>query len=246
MRKYLIILCGIVILIGATFPSKHPPKRPLRYPLIQDSSCVLSLNFNENTGTLTRDGSAQGNDGTLTGCTWKDDDSGVYLSFNGSSDYVDCGSDTSLNITNAITISAWVKPRSYSPMNTLFSQIGGGKWLQLFYYSDKFQIAYSISVSPGQGTRHYSEAQPPLNQWSHIIITIDESNNGTVYLNSVSKGTQVLSNFNKPISSPNTKIGWDGVPERQVNGTIDDVRIYNRALSGNEISDMYEKGRWRQ
>ena len=71
---------------------------------------VGSWSFDEGTGTIANDSSGNNNNGTLyNGPIWEEGQVNKALSFDGSNDYVDCGNDESLNITDKITIEAWVK-----------------------------------------------------------------------------------------------------------------------------------------
>jgi len=67
--------------------------------------------FNEGTGSTAKDSSPFGNNGTIHGASWVRGKFGYALKFDGTDDYVDCGSDDSLNITDAITIEAWIYPK---------------------------------------------------------------------------------------------------------------------------------------
>jgi len=69
---------------------------------------VLILHFDEGSGTIAKDESGRGNDGTIHGATWTTGISGKALQFDGVDDYVDCGNDASLNIIGDMSIEAWV------------------------------------------------------------------------------------------------------------------------------------------
>ena len=65
--------------------------------------------MDEGSGPTTSDESIYGNDGTIYGATWVDGIKGYALSFDGTDDYIDCGNDTSLQITGNLTVEAMVK-----------------------------------------------------------------------------------------------------------------------------------------
>jgi len=204
---------------------------------------VAYWSFDEGTGNTAYDASGNGNNGTLTnGPKWTKGKSGSALSFDGSNDYVDCGSDESLDITDEITIEAWVKAASFpasSYYNTLVNKRGN--------------YAISLYASPGSSTATIryifcgvdsswieTGVSVGLNEWAHISVVWD-GNIEKVYLN----GDEVYSRSASGSMSPTDEImgiggGWSG---EYFNGLIDEVRIYNRALSAEEIRYHYNRGR---
>jgi len=75
-----------------------------------DGNTILMLNVDEGTGNP-QDSSGKGNHGTITGATWTTQGKfGNALEFDGVNDMVNCGNDESLNITDRITVEAWIKP----------------------------------------------------------------------------------------------------------------------------------------
>ena len=74
----------------------------------QDSSLVLHCTFDEGSGSVVKDISGNGNDGTINGAEFVKLKSGYALRFDGVDDYVDCGEGPSLDIADAITLEAWV------------------------------------------------------------------------------------------------------------------------------------------
>jgi len=87
---------------------------------------VLVLHFDEGSGTVARDASGNGNDGTIYGATWVNGKYGKALSFDGVEDYVDCGNDVSLNFerTDPFSIEAWVK--TLDTDGQIVVRMGGG------------------------------------------------------------------------------------------------------------------------
>lgn len=82
--------------------------------VLSSSSClaagagpVANYAFTEGSGNVLKD-SAGGNDGRIYGAQWVKLGSGYGLKFDGTDDYVDCGSSPSLDITGPVSIEAWV------------------------------------------------------------------------------------------------------------------------------------------
>lgn len=102
MRRLTITLLILLMLPLLLMPS----------PIVRSSPLpgILGLwHFDEGGGTITGDSSGYGNRGTVYGASWLDGKIGKALKFDGEDDYVSCGNDTSLILTDQVTIEAWVK-----------------------------------------------------------------------------------------------------------------------------------------
>jgi hypothetical protein len=75
------------------------------------SDAVLILHFDEGSGTIAKDESGHGNDGTIYGATWTTGISGKALSFDGNGDYVSVSNAPHLNQNSEIMIEAWIPKR---------------------------------------------------------------------------------------------------------------------------------------
>jgi parallel beta-helix repeat protein len=220
------------------------------------SDSVLNLNFNEATGTIAHDSSVYGNDGTYYGETFNDgtsysgstptdihNASGVYgkaLSFDGSNDYVNVSDSSSLSVSN-ITITAWIYPLSFGGANL-------GRIVDK-YQSYEFYVAndtggpealrLAIFNSTGWGSCDSNSHSISLNARQHVTVTYD-GKTIRFYVNGTLQGScsaPVLGPLR--VSSSNLYIGYNSTKydanTRAFNGTIDEVRIWNRTLSQAEI-----------
>jgi len=197
-----------------------------------------SWHFDEGAGNTAYDTSGNDNDGTLeNGPQWVDGKYGKALSFDGSDDYVDCGYGESLNITDAITIEAYVKFSSLEQTGVIYSR---GE--HFAYYKGVMLSIRTNNVLEfwlGNGTEAGvldSVSGVPTNQFSHVAGVWD----GTtmiVYINGESKGTD---SFSGPIvyHTSHAVIGARSAGGRNFSGIIDEVRVYDRALTAEEISDL--------
>jgi len=166
------------------------------------------------------------------------------LSFNGVNDYVNCGGDASLNPTEAITVECWAKidatameGKLYAPIirrnNTYLLRVdkgsSGGNFI-LFIYS-------GTSWEPGA----YSVSQFAFEVWHHVVGTYDRQH-VKIYVNGKLKGLSDRTGA-MPLNGNNTVMGFwsdDFFP-----GLIDEVRIYNRALSIEEVkNNMFASKRY--
>ena len=209
---------------------------------------VGAWHFDEGEGNIAHDTSGEGNDGTLydanttnddgnTPPEWTDGKFGKALSFDGVDDYVDCGNDESLNITDEITIEAWVKLNRVDVVQTVVSKWAGDIPNKAYLISLEYDDAVFIV---GNGTEiHNARYKNILEVGTWYIVGTYDRQYIRIYVNGV-EGTPY--SFTSPITTSSSPVAI-GVREPEmiqyIDGIIDEVRIYNRALSEEEISDLY-------
>jgi hypothetical protein len=202
------------------------------------SGLVGLWKFDEGSGTTATDSSGNGNTGTLIGSpTWVNGKLGKSLSFDGVDDYVRVERSSSLDVTAQVTVETWVYPRAYD--NHIVSRVIGGDPYSAHVYvigtSGDGKAHYSVNHSPMAA---HSEATISLRTWTHLAMTYNGSH-VCLYVNGTfdSKYAQT-----GPINTTSCWLGIGCKPQcglAYFNGIIDDVRIYNRALSQQEIqADM--------
>ena len=208
------------------------------------SGLVAAYGFDEGTGNTVQDLSGNNLTGTVVDATWTT--AGMYgnaLSFNGTSSYIDLRSPSALQLTGSMTIEAWVKAAA-NPADDgqIVSKSNGAGW-QLKTSPDTGPHTFGIlvSVSSATNTQRYSTTVPALNTWYHVAGVYDDAAQMlSTYVNGVLengtlRGTVPASQLN---STANVNIGRR-TGGFYFNGVIDEVRIYNRALSQAEIqTDM--------
>ncbi|MBU0714994.1 MAG: carbohydrate binding domain-containing protein [Verrucomicrobia bacterium] len=196
------------------------------------SSEVGYWKLDEGAGTTAYDSSWRGNTGTLQGNPqWVDGQINSALSFNGSN-YIDCGSNNSFKVS-AITMEAWV----YSPTAnfTGYNEVAGAEGAYGFpIWYNKIWIHIN-TVNEGW---HYCECSTALtwDGWHHVAFTYDGVNTMKCYQDGVLVLTDTTSSSG-PLqwSAPKLYIGQVNTGSKLFKGMIDEVRIYNRQLSAEEI-----------
>jgi hypothetical protein len=212
---------------------------------------VAHYTFDEGSGTTAGD-SAGSNTGTLVnGPVWNTTDSKVgsgALQFDGSNDYVNAGKTASLNITGALTLSAWVKTVNAVNGKTIVQRGGvlgtpSAEQYALFFGGDKIP-RFSLS----NGTIRLSSVGPansaPNGVWNHIVGTYNGTDTTRLYINGVQVDTDTTASFGS-LNSATRGVGlgaWQDGATGWINGSIDDVRIYNKTLTADEISQLYALG----
>ncbi|MFH1521798.1 MAG: LamG domain-containing protein [archaeon] len=186
------------------------------------------------------------NDGTIYGnpvFIEGRNDMGKALSFDGVVDYVDCGNEDSLDITNEITISAWVKPEGTIPPETMIvarvnaTGINTDWRFMANVYQDNNGVNWGFRVRTS-ASESVANSELTSGSWYHLVVTYDRA---TVrfYLNGVADGTDSQTSA-LGTSHPVQIARGVGYAQKYFNGTIDEVMIYNRALSGEEVEELYE------
>ena len=201
------------------------------------SGLVAAFGFNEGSGVQTHDASGQGNTGTISSATWTT--AGKYgnaLSFNGTSAWVTVADAASLDLTNGMTIEAWVNPTSNAGWRTIvLKEKYGGLAYSLYSANGSARPAGYVYTTSEVGLA--GTAALPLNTWAHLAVTFD----GTtmrMFVNGVQVSTRALTE-SIVVSDQPLRIGGNALVGEYYIGMIDEVRIYNRALTAAEIqSDM--------
>ena len=185
-----------------------------------------------------KDLSGNGNDGIIYGAKCVDGKFGKALRFDGVDDYVEVPDSPSLDITDEITIEVWVKGYGFAGD---FRQIVGKSPDTVlrhlnFAYDLRVDKAGPLRFSINNGDWQYVLATIEEGKWYHVVGTYDGSEM-RLYVNGELKDTKSVSGS---IITNDAPVSIGRLPAYDYwNGTIDEVRIYNRALSAEEISDLY-------
>jgi len=216
--------------------------------------------LDDGSGTVAADSSGNGNDGTIVGNpTWIPGVGGTALEFHGlgvaggGGDYIDCGNDASLDITGPISIALWIRPDADDPEG---KGTAGGETAPMAKADQNMSPSWSWQVRYGWGGAPQPYMAFTFNtsprawafvgrnleryEWCHIACSYD----GTT-LKCYLDGEQTDSTPMGQITSSSTPvlIGSDGWGCDWI-GAIDDVRIYDHALSVPEIMGTMEGEVW--
>ena len=212
------------------------------------------------------DESGNANNGTVNGATLTTDRFGnanSAYSFNGSTDYINITNYQSFNFgINSFSISSWFKTAFSSSPQRILSH-GHSNWSSGFLYglnwsTSKFSFGVAESV-PSNSSLVNTMNSFDDNNWHNAICVVDKTNNKLmVYvdgnLQSITKypssGGTIIGNYldlstilNATANSNSTvNIGTKFINDEAFNGKIDDINIYNRALSASEIQQLYTLG----
>jgi hypothetical protein len=208
--------------------------------VLNDSSLIGYWNMDEDWGSIVYDTSGLRNNGTLNECTRVTGKYGQAISFNGS---VNSGITTPLNLPlkpTQLTLAAWV---NLSSSNSAFAHwIVGKSWgyswgmyvnsqtgrIGFYGHSSNAAVSAESTACISFGSFHFIALEySDIDQ--KIAFFIDGANVGTTVFN------YTLGSSTNSVSIGNIALNYN---TWRANGTIDDVRIYNRTLSNSEISAL--------
>jgi hypothetical protein len=218
----------------------------------QPAGLVLALAFDEAAGTTAIDSSSSARNGTIRQAVRVlSGKIGGALRFDGVNDWVTVTDTTAspLDLTTGMTIEAWVNPSAMSGWETVLYKERGAQGAGLLSYAlyahdgaplpgGTARPAGYVRVAPAASTTDRAvrgSATLPLNTWTHIATTYDGANQ-RFYVNGVLVGTTPGTGS---IASNNGAIrigGNNSSLNEFFAGMIDEVRVYNRALSAAEIA----------
>ncbi|ALG68277.1 LamG-like jellyroll fold domain-containing protein [Beggiatoa leptomitoformis] len=206
------------------------------------------------------DESGKGNDGVMYGVTPIEDrfnNKNSAFSFDGSTSYIRVNSKPELSGFNDMSISVWIYKDSLKPISSNLENIESivTKWFFNCPNStnpinqDTYALALGSNNTIAGATNRYCNTDVPntptvltTNKWVNTIFSHSSNGGGKLYINGKlvsydSRGGSIVQSTNPLIIGADNKQGnlW-----RFFNGSIDDIRIYNRALTDAEIKQLYE------
>jgi hypothetical protein len=199
---------------------------------------VLSLPMDEGSGSITYDKSGNGNNGTIYGATWVDGRIGKALSFDGVDDYVRVPNSASIRNFTSMTIIIWLYKTS--PVTVTEFPFDYGYWRSPNYgLVSRITTAYGLELyirNTAGSAVPYIFGVPPPSWWMYGASwdgsTVRWIKNGAFI------GTSSLAGTIDPAVPLYLGSGQEGAAQFY-KGLIDEVRVYSRALSAGEISDLY-------
>ena len=194
------------------------------------------------------DESGNGNNGNVNGATLTTDRNGVVnkaYSFNGTNNYIDIQHNSTLNLQDFLTISCWIKTTDILRPQYIINKSTGGtsdSWLfDLNIYGNSATSGVLRMLCGGiTGAAPMSNnIVSQTNTWYNVTATYDKQN-VKFYINGVLSNSVPLTS-QTPINTNIVRIGAPHTPftTNAFGGSIDDVIIYNRALTQQEITTLY-------
>jgi len=215
--------------------------------LISSASAELVAywTFDEGSGNIVYDSSGNGNDGTINGAEWGDGYYGKALHFNGQDNYVEVPTSDSLEIDTTVTIAAWINwidaGDAWQGILSKGTMDGPGENYALFINRDGRYFHFVLALDVGRVQQNSPNNSVVPNEWLHVCCTWDGSVT-RIYIN----GEMAMEMAQVANIIPSTlplRIGHRDGSSHYWNGIIDEVRIYDHALTEAEILAAMEGGK---
>ena len=207
--------------------------------------------LNDNSGTKATDSSGKGNVGTLTnGSTWGAGRYGSGVVFDGVNDHIKIGNSLGIAGSASLTVAFWVKPTNVA---------SGGVVAGLVNSNPNFAVfvgpfggsggSGSISVEYQTCGEYTVNGAVSNGVWKHVAVVKTPGTvhaNTTIYVNGVAQShTNEFSDCDPNFTgnnSFNVGAGWNSDTDFPFVGSVDDVRVYGRALTAAQVIDLYSSG----
>jgi len=248
---FFIILTSIFLILPVASEAATISKPPNNLGLVGYWS------FNEGTSTIVTDFSGHGSNGSMSGFAnpasatsgWGYGKIGRSLTFDGSDDYVNMGTPAALNLnTSAVTVSAWVKfaNKTIASNEAIVSTGENGAFANQYYIRRQGDNSIRFTIIASGGSAFNTVTPSPALQadtWVHIVGVYNGTDART-YVNGVLTGSPsavtgtILSNGMRFLLGASDNNGTIG---NRLKGSIDEARVYNRALTATEVTELYKK-----
>ena len=199
--------------------------------MIPWESCKLWLGYPLQNGVWP-DVSKHDNDGVITGAVW----GGDSLEFDGVDDCIDCGADSTLDITEEISLEALFRPYSYPTEytaliyrddNLYLIQIRTAEQKALFYATPHAKLLWTASVIP-------------LNVWTHLMVCYDGTT-ARIYFNGKEENSYSDTRNLTASDTAKVHIGCYHNVSHWFDGDFALARIYNKGLTAAQVQEAYEQ-----
>ena len=228
---------------------------------IDPETCAGMWLFDDGKGDTTKDSSGNQNDGMLkNGPKWVDGKFGQALHFDGVANYVDCGNEASLDLTKEITVMAWLQFEGIDYKNSTGQLLTiaakgypdalaahSGWWFSYDNRNNGQGFPYTCFGNKNGGWAGGGNSFSGYNfafdnkKWYHLAITVGQSI-AALYIDGTQLGADkplvnlVLSDTGRTLTIGSAGTSW------YFKGTLDEVAIFNVALSENDIGSIMTNG----
>ncbi|MDP3640809.1 MAG: LamG-like jellyroll fold domain-containing protein [Nanoarchaeota archaeon] len=203
-------------------------------------SNVLLMHLNEGSGTI-QDSSGKSNSGTVTGATYGVPGKiGTALRFTKPGDRIDVASSPTLNITDGMAIALWVNLARTTHAGWNYFVYDTGFKYEFGIYATDMKPRFKPYNTAGTGFEVAAANALMADRWYHVV-TMRNGTGVNLYVNGMLEASR--NDFSGELrgNAEPVRIGGD-TGAGYFNGTLDEVAIWNRSLSAQEITDLYTRG----
>ncbi|MGE7056443.1 LamG-like jellyroll fold domain-containing protein, partial [Paenibacillus glucanolyticus] len=232
-----------VTLTAQITKGKSKASRAFEVNVLQQPAGPLLLNypFSENKGNAVLDSSANGFHGKVVGgVQWNEQSrQGGGMEFNGTDGYIELPNQ--VTDTEDFTFAAWVYWKGGAPWQRVLDA-GNGLARHMFLTPSQHSGVLQFTLHGSGGDQSLLSAVPlPTNEWTHVAVTL-QGDTGKLYVNGqvVASGDHMKLNPNELLATEVYLGKSRFAADPYFNGSLDEVRIYNKALTVEEIKKLAE------
>ncbi len=226
---------------------------PTGYTCKSDGTCLSDLggywNLDEGSGSIARDSSPNKNNGTVNGSTWVTDKLGKALQFDGTNDYVQVPHHSSLAGFIEFTASFWLKPGDITRRQVILGKYDDANGKRSWFIDYPSYVANKIGFFASQdGTNYkqwYAPFTPVVNTWFHVAVVWKANTVPKFYINGQqisTSGTDTITKIYNNVGVPLIIGKSPYMSGRELKGTLDEIKIWSRALTAEEVLNEYNGG----
>jgi len=217
-----------------------------------EAGLVGYYRFDEGAGAVVRDQSGHGNDGTIIGgAQWVSGASGSVLELNGTDGYVEVPYSESLDISEAGTVEVWCRPNELQGGLVAWNTGSGYADLRIALTINNRYTGHTVTGCLSDGTHwvafgkwywpdSFDFGDLQVGQWAHLAVTFD-GQRISLYRDGLALGS-LPQGFAPDITDAPLRLGrCEGLGPAYFAGQIGAVRIYDQALSPQQILDSYRE-----
>ncbi|PKH46232.1 hypothetical protein KKB3_00608 [Dehalococcoides mccartyi] len=243
--KVISFIMAVAMLSGCTGAPAAEDNTPAEPSSNQSNEILAGLvtvwHMDEGTGNIIYDSTTSHSDGLISGASWVTGKKGYALSFNGEDNWVTVAQTFIFHQSAEATISFWINPAdtTHRPVFWTRSDNDDLNRYHIFCGWDN-QSLFGFDYRSADSTLHeFGEFDIPLNQWTHIAIS-RFGNDYSIYRNGQLINQITDNSPSVPTYEGSWFIGRRNLTETLYKGLIDEIAIYNRALSAAEVLSIYQ------
>lgn len=232
------VICAVLVAGSLMWFTRQTVEAAVITPPSPPSGLVGWWKLDEGIGSIANDSSGNGNNGTVYSAAWTQGKFGSALSFNGIGSYVSIPDNAALSLPNNFSISLWFSS----------SQAPSG-WADLIGKRGS-TVNYGVYINP-DGTLHFeiydgthdpdiSTSRSVCDGSFHQVVAIRNGGVMNLYVDGTSVSNAADTTWGNTVT--NTAPVTLGNGYKFFNGVIDEVQVYNRALSANEVQTDFQTG----
>jgi len=243
--QHVCLLIVSLTALEAAAPAQAPA-RPGGRPSPRERALTAFYTFDEGRGETLIDHSGNGHHGKIHGATYVKSPRGTALRFNGVDSFVDLGNPPSLNLRGNLTLAVWLKTFAATSRNRLIYGDTAGLSVDRNFSIrlDRDKLFFEFGDGVASSFRFAKKSAIPADLWRHLAVVL-ESPRYYIYLDGteIERGEMLMSvvpTAGAPISEEGLVRRIGGWAAGYFKGEMDELRLYNRALTEREILGIFE------